>query len=250
LAKVNAISQEEMDDAVQAYQAASAAVAAAKATVEQAELNLGFTRIASPINGIAGIARAQIGDLVGPSTGELATVSTLDPIKVYYFVTEQAYINFTRLYSDESTRLERARQFEVELIMADGTVYPRRGQVYAVDRQINPTTGALRVAALFKNPGNALRPGEFARVRVKFDIRRGALLVPQRAVNELQGSFQVVVIGADNQAHFRPVKMGERVGRLWIIEEGVTAGERVVVEGLLKVREGMVVAPQPFAPGK
>ncbi len=246
LAKLNAISQQELDDAVQANLAANAAVTVAKAAVEQAQLNLGFTRILSPIEGIPGIAKAQIGDLVGPLTGELTTVSTLDPIKVYYSVTEQAYINFTRLFSDETIRTERSRQLELQLIFADGTTYPREGRVYAVDRQINPITGALRVEALFPNPGNALRPGQFARVRVKFDTRKGALLVPQRAVSELQGSYQIVVVGSDNKAHIRPVKVGERSGALWIIEEGLKPGERVVVEGIQKVKEGATVTPKPF----
>ena len=246
LAKVSAISQQELDDAVQANLAAKAAATAAKAAVEQAQLNLGFTRILSPIDGIPGIAKAQIGDLVGPLTGELTTVSTLDPIKVYYSVTEQAYINFTRLFSDETVRTERSRQLELQLIFADGTTYPREGRVYAVDRQINPSTGALRVEALFPNPGNALRPGQFARVRVKFDTRKGALLVPKRAVSELQGSYQIVVVGSDNKAHIRPVKVGERSGALWIIEEGLKPGERVVVEGIQKVKEGAAVTPKPF----
>jgi len=246
LAKVSAISQQELDDAVQANLAAKAAVTAAKAAVEQAQLNLGFTRILSPIDGIPGIAKAQIGDLVGPLTGELTTVSTVDPIKVYYSVSEQAYINFTRLFSDETIRTERSRQLELQLIFADGTTYPREGRVYAVDRQINPSTGALRVEALFANPGNALRPGQFARVRVKFDTRKGALLVPQRAVSELQGSYQVVVVDSDNKAHIRPVKVGERSGAMWIIEEGLKPGERVVVEGIQKVKEGAPVTPKPF----
>ena len=247
LATTKAISQEELDDAVQAQLAAAAAVASAKAAVEQAQLNLGFTKIVSPIDGIPGIARAQIGDLVGPSTGELTTVSTLDPIKLYYYVTEQAYINFTRLFSDEAVRNERARQLELQLIFADGSVYPREGRIYAVDRQINPATGALRVAALFPNPGNALRPGQFARVRVKFDTRKGALLVPQRAVSELQGAYQVAIVGNENKVHIQPVKVGERTHSEWIIEDGLKPGDRVVVEGLQKVREGTIVNPQPFA---
>jgi membrane fusion protein (multidrug efflux system) len=247
LATTKAISQEELDDAVQAQLAAAAAVASAKAAVEQAQLNLGFTKIVSPIDGIPGIARAQIGDLVGPSTGEFTTVSTLDPIKLYYYVTEQAYINFTRLFSDEAVRNERARQLELQLIFADGSVYPREGRIYAVDRQINPATGALRVAALFPNPGNALRPGQFARVRVKFDTRKGALLVPQRAVSELQGAYQVAIVGNENKVHIQPVKTGERTRSEWIIEDGLKPGDRVVVEGLQKVREGTTVNPQPFA---
>src|SRR5262249_5958627 len=151
-------------DAKQAQLAATATVASAKAAVQQAELNLGFTKIESPIDGIPGIALAQIGDLVGPSTGVLTTVSTLDPIKLYYYVTEQAYINFTRLFADETAHTDRTRQLELQLIFADGSVYPREGRIYAVDREINPATGALRIAASFPNPGNALRPGQFARV--------------------------------------------------------------------------------------
>jgi len=241
LVKDKAISQEEYDDAVQANLEAEAAVVAAQARVEQADLNLEFTRITSPIDGIASIANGQIGDLVGPTTGELTTVSTVDPIKVYYNVTEQAYINFTKLFATERDRYQRLGQLEIELILADGAVYPLKGKIYAADRQISPTTGALRVAALFPNPNNALRPGEFGRVRVKFDLASGALLVPQKAVTELQGAYQVVVVDADNKVHIQPVRIGERSGAFWIIQEGLHVGQRVVVEGLQRVREGMVV---------
>ena len=243
LVKDKAISQEEYDDAVQANLEAQAAVVAAKAQVEQAQLNLDFTKIKSPIDGIASIANGQIGDLVGPGTGELTTVSTVDPIKAYYNVTEQAYLNFTKLFLTESNRYERLRQLEIELILADGTTYPLKGKIYAADRQISPTTGALRVAALFPNPNAALRPGEFGRVRVKFDLATGALLVPQKAVMELQGSYQVAVVVADNKIHIQPVRVGERSGTLWIIQEGLHPGQRVVVEGIQKVREGTVVNP-------
>src|SRR5438093_5544638 len=246
LVKDKAISQEEYDDAVQANLEAKAAVVAAKAQVEQAELNLGFTRIISPIDGIASIANGQIGDLVGPGTGELTTVSTVDPIKVYYNVTEQAYINFTKLFATERDRYERLGQLEIELLLADGAVYPLKGRIYAADRQISPTTGALRVAALFPNPNNALRPGEFGRVRVKFDLAKGALLVPQRAVSELQGSYQVAVVEADNKIHIQPVRIGERSGALWIIQEGLHPGQSIVVEGIQKVKEGATVTPKPF----
>ncbi len=246
LVKDRAISQEEYDDAVQADLEAKAAVVSAKAQVEQAQLNLGFTKITSPIDGIASIAKAQIGDLVGPATGELTTVSTIDPIKAYYNVTEQAYINFTKLFSTETDRNERLKQLEIELILADGTVYPLKGRIYAADRQIGPTTGALRLEALFPNPGNALRPGEFARVRVKFDLKHDTLLVPQRAVSELQGSYQVAVVDGDNKIHVQPVRVGDRSGNLWMIEDGLRAGQRVVVEGIQKVREGMVVNTTSF----
>ena len=241
LVKDRAVSQEEYDDAVQANLEAKAAVVSAKAQVETAQLNLGFTKITSPINGIASIAKAQIGDLVGPASGELTTVSTINPIKAYYNVTEQAYVNFTKLFSTETDRIERLKQLGIELILADGTVYPLKGKIYAVDRQIGPTTGALRVEALFPNPGNALRPGQFARLRVKFEVKRDTLLVPQRAVTELQGSYQVNVVDAENRAHVQPVQVGERIGNQWVIADGLRAGQRVVVEGLQRAREGMLV---------
>src|SRR5213594_4098120 len=246
LVKDKAISQEEYDDAVQANLEAEAAVMSAKAQVEQADLNLGFTRIISPIDGIASIANGQIGDLVGPTTGELTTVSTVDPIKAYYNVTEQAYINFTKLFATERDRYERLGQLEIELILADGAVYPLKGRISAADRQISPTTGALRVAALFPNPNAALRPGEFGRIRVKFELASGALLVPQRAVMELQGSYQVAVVEADNKIYIQPVRVGERSGSLWIIQEGLKPGQRVVVEGIQKVKEGATVTPKEF----
>jgi membrane fusion protein (multidrug efflux system) len=220
----------------------------AKAQVEQAQLNLGFTRIVSPIDGIASIAKAQIGDLVGPSTGELTTVSTIDPIKAYYNVTEQAYLNFARLFTKENDRQKRLMQLEIQLILADGTVYPQIGRIYAPDRQIGPTTGALRLEALFPNPDSALRPGEFVRVRVKFDINRGALLVPQRAVSELQGTYQVAVVDRDNKVRIQPVRVGERSGSLWIIDQGLEPEQRVVVEGIQKIRDGVVVNPTTFVP--
>jgi len=241
LVKDKAVSQEEYDDAVQANLEAQATVVAAKAQVEQAQLNLGFTKIVSPIEGIASIANGQIGDLVGPTTGELTTVSTVDPIKVYYSVTEQAYINFTKVFATERDRYEQLGKFEIELILANGETYPLKGRIYAADRQISPTTGALRVAALFPNPNAILRPGQFGRVRVKFDLAKSALLVPQRSVSELQGSYQVAVVGPDNKVHIQPVRVGERSGTLWIIQEGLKPGERVVFEGTQKVREGTIV---------
>jgi RND family efflux transporter MFP subunit len=246
LVKDKAISQEEYDDAVQANLEAEAAVVSAQAQVEQAQLNLEFTKITSPIEGIASIAKAQIGDLVGPASGELTTVSTVDPIKAYYNVTEQAYVNFARRFMTESDRYLQLKQFEIELMLTDGTTYPLKGKIFAADRQISPTTGALRVEALFPNPGYALRPGQFARVRVKFDIKHDALLVPQRAVTELQGSYQVAVLAADNKIHIQPVRVGERSGNMWIIEDGLQPGQRVVVEGVQKVREGLTVITTNF----
>ena len=249
LVKDRAISQEEYDDAVQANLEAQAAVVAAKAQVEQAEVNLGFTRITSPIDGVASIATGQIGDLVGPGTGELTTVSTVDPIKVYFNVTEQAYINFTRLFETESNRYERLRQLEIQLILADGGLYPLKGNIYAADRQVSPTTGALRVAAQFPNPNYALRPGQFGRVHIKFALASGALLVPQKAVSELQGSYQVFVVNSENKVHIQPVHVGERIGIQWIIQEGLHPGDRIIVEGIQKVREGTVVNVTNAPPG-
>lgn len=248
LLKDRAVSEEEYDDAVQANLEAEAAVVSAKAQVEQAQLNLDFTRITSPIDGIASIAKGQIGDLVGPATGELTTVSTLDPIKAYYNVTEQAYISFTKRFSDEVDRLERLKQLEVQLILSDGSIYPHRGKIVAADRQIGATTGALRLEAIFPNPGYSLRPGEFIRLRVKWNTMHGALLVPQRAVSELQGAYQVDVVDADNTAHIQPVTVGERSGSLWIIDEGLKPGQSVVVEGLQRIRDGMAVNTTNFAP--
>lgn len=246
LVKDKAISQEEYDDAVQANLEAKAAVVSANAQVEQAQLNLGFTKITSPIDGIASIARAQIGDLVGPATGDLTTVSTVDPIKVYYNVTEQAYINFSKQFTTENDRYGRLRQLDIDLVLTDGSVYPLKGKIYAADREIGLTTGALRVEALFPNPGNSLRPGEFARVRVKLDLKKDSLLVPQRAVSELQGSYQVAVIDPENKIHIQPVRVGDRTGNLWVIEAGLHPGDRIVVEGSQKVREGVTVVTTNF----
>jgi membrane fusion protein, multidrug efflux system len=250
LVKDKAISQEEYDDAVQADLQAKAAVVSAQAQVEQAEINLGFTKITSPIDGIASIAKGQIGNLVGPSSGELTTVSMVDPIKAYFNVTEQAYIRFTKLYQGESDRSERLKQLEIQLILGDGSVYSHLGKIYAPDRQIGQTTGALRVEALFPNPDLALRPGQFARVKLKFEVEHNALLVPQRAVAELQGSFQVDEVDADNKVHIQAVQVGERQGSMWVIKDGLHLGDRIIVEGIQKVREGIPVNTTNYVAGQ
>jgi membrane fusion protein (multidrug efflux system) len=245
----NAVSKKDLDDAIGAEQSTLAAVIAARAAVENARLNLGFTRVTSLIDGMAGLAKAQVGDLVGPSAqgGELTTVSTINPIKVRYTVNEQAYIDFMRRFSSEAAGLEEARKLEIELFLADGTRYPFRGTFYAIDRQVDVRTGTLRVEALFPNPRHLLRPGQFGRVHVHIGTQKGALLVPQRAVTELQGSYQVAVVGPDNRVDIRPVKTGDRVGSFWVIDEGLKPGERVVAEGVQKVRQGVAVTPRPFA---
>jgi membrane fusion protein (multidrug efflux system) len=239
LAAQNAVSKRDLDNAVGTEEATHALVLEAQAAVDKAKLNLGFTKVTSPIDGIAGIAQAQIGNLVGPGQLEqLTTVSTIDPIKVYVPVSEQDYLK----------AMEKGRtnqKLPLELILADGSSYPQKGEIAFADRQVDVKTGTIRVAALFPNPGNLLRPGQFARIRATNEFRNGALLVPQRAVTELQGSYQVAVVGTDNKASIRPVKVAERIDSLWIITEGLKPGERVVAEGIQKVREGMPVIPKP-----
>jgi RND family efflux transporter MFP subunit len=247
LVKDKAISQEEYDDAVQANMESQAVVVSAKAQVEQAQLNLEFAKIISPIDGVPSFAKAQIGDLVGPTGGELTTVSTIDPIKAYFSITEQDYINFTRQFTTDSARNKQIKHVETELILPDGTVYPIKGKILAIDRSIGLTTGALRVEALFSNPNNALRPGQFVRVRVKADSNHNMMLVPCRAISELQGSYQVAVVDADNKIHIQPVRMGERSGNQCIIEDGLQPGQRIVVEGLQKIREGATVTTTNYA---
>lgn len=244
----NALSRKDLDDAIGVEQSTLAAVIAARAAVENAQISLGFTRVTSLIDGIAGLAKAQVGDLVGPAVqgGELTTVSTINPIKVYYTITEQAYIDFMRRFSSEATGLNAARLLDIELFLADESHYPYHGTFYAIDRQVNVRTGTLRVEALFLNPRNLLRPGQFGRVQVHLGTRKGALLIPQRAVTELQGGYQVAVVGADNRVDIRPVKAGERLGSLWVIDEGLKPGERVVAEGVQKVTKGVYVMPKPF----
>jgi membrane fusion protein (multidrug efflux system) len=254
LAKEQAVTQQALDNAVQTNFAAQAAVRAAKAQIEAAraqvdaaQLNLGFTKIVSLIDGIAGVAQAQIGDLVAP-TSLLTTVSTLDPIKVYFPVSEQGYLKYVKENPDAAKRAARSSQLALELILADGSHYPHRGTFAFADRQVDVRTGTLRLEGLFPNPGNVLRPGQFARVRAVLRTREGALLVPQRAVTELQGNYQVALVGNDNKVSIRPVKVGERVGTDWIIDEGLKQGERVVAEGIQRVKAGMTVNPKPFQP--
>jgi RND family efflux transporter MFP subunit len=226
--------------------AAGAAVQAAKATAETAQINLGFTRLTSPIDGIPGIAQQQVGSLVSPASPTITTVSTLDPIRVYFTVAEQEYLDFHRRYSTPTTVDAERKGLKLELILADGTVYPQNGTFYFADRQVDVRTGAIRVAGLFANPGNTLRPGQYGRVRTALRVQPGALLVPQRAVNELQGSYQIAVVDSENKVDIRFVKVGDRVGNLWLISDGLKPGERVVAEGVQKVRKGLQVRPKPY----
>jgi membrane fusion protein (multidrug efflux system) len=223
--------------------AAEAQVLAAQAGVEKAQLNLGFTKITSPIEGIAGIAKAQIGNLVGPgSVEELMTISAVNPIKCYISLSEREYLRT----QEEGTKRAGKGKIPLELILTDGSTYPLKGEFAFADRQVDVRTGTIRVAALFPNPKNILRPGQFSRVRAEMGIKKGALVIPQRAVTEVQGKYLVAVVSPENKVAVRPVKVGSWFGQLWVIEEGLKAGEKVVAEGTQKVRDGMAVSPKPF----
>lgn len=243
LARDKAVSQEELDDAVQAGLAADAQVTSAKANVEQAVLNLSFTHIASPIDGIAGLVKAQIGDLVGPATGVLATVSTVDPVKAIFQVSEQSYLEFWKL--EASSHVPPAG-LAFDLVLSDGSVYPLKGSFFAIDRAVDANTGTLSVVAEFPNPDDLLRPGQYARVRAVVGTEKGALLVPRRALNELQGSYQLATVDAGNHAHLVTATVGEPVGNLVAILGGLKPGDRVVVDGIQRVRDGALVNPLPF----
>jgi len=242
LAKLNAISRQDRDNAIGQARAAKAAVAAAKAAVRRAQINLSFTRITSPINGIAGMATAEVGDLVGPATNSiLTTVSTLNPIKVYVPISEQAYLEHVEA---EQRHEITPREFVFTMFLANGKQYPHKGRFYFLDRSVEVRTGTITVAVLFPNPGNVLRPGQFARVKVLTTILRGALLVPQKAVSELQGAYQVAVVTPARQVKIQPVTVGERYGTWWVISQGLQPREYVVATGVQKVKPGEKVSPQ------
>jgi membrane fusion protein (multidrug efflux system) len=248
LAKERAIPQAQLDNDIQANEAAVALVAAAEAQVEQARLNLSFTTVRSLIDGVAGMAKGQIGDLVGPTT-ILTTVSQVQPIKAYFAISEQEYLKLANRISAVTEGTKRAGgKRTLELTLSDGSLYPNKGWVVLADRQVDVKTGTIRMAGAFDNPGAILRPGMFGRVRAVTGVAKGALLVPQRSVVETQGSYSVVVVGPDNKASIRPVKTGERVGQMWVITDGVQAGEQVIAEGLQKAKEGTTVQPKQFKP--
>ena len=241
-------SAQERDTALQAAAAAKGDTEADQAAVKTAELNLEYTRVTAPIDGVAGFVTAQVGDLVGPTSGPLTTISQVDPIKAVVTAGEQGFTEFVTRYPDPEKREERLRNFEFELILGNGAVYPQKGKFYALDRNIDVKTGSIRFEVTFPNPGNLLRPGQFGRVRVVYDTKKGALVVPEEAVTELQGSYQVAVVGDDNKASIRPVKVGQRFGGMWEITEGLKPGERVIVQGAQKVQEGAAVTPKLWAP--
>jgi membrane fusion protein (multidrug efflux system) len=224
--------------------AAQAAVEAGQALVKRAELDLGWTRVTSPVDGVAGIANVQMGNLVGPSTPTpLTSVSQVDPIKVYFAISEQEYLRAKHISSTRQPMdlFDRSP----ELTLADGTVYPHRGRILLTDRQVDNNTGTIRLVAAFPNPGNLLRPGQYGRVRIQTSTKKGALLVPQSAVKEIQGGYQVAVVSADRKASIRPVKAAEKAGTMWVIDEGLKPSDQVVVEGIANVKDGTAVVPKP-----
>jgi membrane fusion protein (multidrug efflux system) len=252
LAKEQAIPQQDLDNAIQAnhaaqaqVQAARAGVEAAKAKVASAQLDVGFTKVVSLIDGIAAIAQAQIGDLVSQNT-LLTTVSTVDPIKVYFPVSEREYLEYVKDQADAAKRAAAEPQLQLQLVLADGSVYPQKGNFSFADRQVDVKTGTLRLQGIFPNPGNVLRPGQYARIRAVIKTAKGAMLVPQRSVTEQQGSYQVAVVNSNNTVEIRPVTVGDRVGMQWVIETGLKPGDRVVAEGIQKVRPGAIVNPKPL----
>ena len=254
LAKEQAASQQDLDNAVQNNLAAKATVETAKAQIatdeaalETAKINLEFTHLVAPIDGIAGQAQLQVGALVTPGSTPVTSVSTLDPIKVYFTVSEPQYLWWRKRFPTETSRLAADKALRLQLILADGSTYGHEGRFYFADRQVNVSTGAIRIAGLFPNPGNNLRPGGYAKVRAVISIQHGALLVPQRAVSELQGGYQVAVVDGNNKVNVRAVSVGDRVGARWIVTSGLNQGERVVAEGVQKVRTGARVNPKPFA---
>jgi RND family efflux transporter MFP subunit len=254
LAKEQAASQQDLDNSIQNNLAAKATVATAEAqiktaeaAVETARINLDFTRLTAPIDGIAGQAQLQVGALVNLSSGPVTSVSTVDPIKVYFTVGEPQYLAWRKRFPTETSREAADKNLHLELILADGSTYPNPGKFFFADRQVNESTGAIRLAGLFPNPGNILRPGGYGKVRAVTRVQQGALLVPQRSVTELQGAYQLAVVDDQNKVSIRTVTVGDRVGNQWVIADGLKPGDHVVAEGVQKVRPGMQVNAKPFA---
>jgi RND family efflux transporter MFP subunit len=253
LAKEEAASQQDLDNSVQNNLAAKATVETDQAqiktyeaAVETAKINLDFTHLIAPIDGIAGEAQLQVGALVSPGSGPVTTVSTVNPIRVFFTVSEPEYLAWRRRFPTDASRAAADKQLHLQLILADGSTYYHEGKFYFANRQVNESTGAIRLAALFPNPNNILRPGGYAKVRAVVRTQNDALLVPQRAVSDLQGTYQVAVVDDQNKVSIRPVEVGDRVGTDWVISKGLKLGERVVAEGVQKVRAGMQVNPKPF----
>jgi RND family efflux transporter MFP subunit len=248
LFKKQVISDQERDTATAAAEAGRANLEADEAAVQQAQLNLGYTKILAPIEGVSGFATNQVGDLVGPSTGPLTTVSQIDPIKAVVTTGEGPFTDFISRHPDPKERDVYVKSLQFELILGNGEVYPQKGKFYALDRSLDPKTGSIRYEVTFPNPGNMLRPGQFGKVRFVADMKKGAMVIPQEAVNDLQGSDQVAVVGNDNKVSIRPVKMGERIGAMWEVKEGLKPGDKVIVQGIQKAREGALVTVKEWIP--
>jgi RND family efflux transporter MFP subunit len=242
------ISDQERDTAIAAAGSSRANVEADEAAVEQAELNLGYTNVTAPIDGVAGFANNQVGDLVGPTTGPLTTVSQIDPIKAVVTAGEGPFTDFVSRHPDATERSAYVKSLEFDLILGNGEMYPQKGNFYALDRSLDPKTGSIRYYVTFPNPGNILRPGQFGKVRFVADMKKGAMVIPQEAVTELQGSYQVAVVSDESKVSIRPVKMGERIGAMWEVTEGLKAGDKVIVEGIQKAREGSIVTAKDWTP--
>lgn len=236
------ISDQERDTAVAAAGSNKANVQADEAAVKQAELNLGYAKVIAPIDGVVGFTNAQVGDLVSPTSGPLTTVSQIDPIKALVSAGEGPFTDVISRHPDPKERDAYVHSLKFELILSNGTVYPHKGTFYALDRSLDLKTGSIRYEVTFANPSGNLKPGQFGKIRFVADIKKNALIVPQEAVSELQGNYQVVVVDQDNKAHIRPVKMGERIGAMWEVTEGLKPNERVIVQGIQKAREGTPVA--------
>jgi membrane fusion protein, multidrug efflux system len=258
LAKEGAISKQELDDATQGnlsalaqVESAKAAVASAEAALETAKLNLGFSTIVAPIDGVAGIANAQVGDFISPqSTNPLTTISTINPILANFTPSEQEYLKAMReIEKAGETERQALGRLNWQLGLTDGSIYPLNGKFYALDRQVDISTGSILLQVEFPNPNNLLRPGGFGNIRTVGRIAQGALLVPQRAVTDVQGKYLIAVVGSDNKVNIRPVTVAEKVGDMWIISEGLKPGDRVVAEGTTKVSDGIHVNPRPYSPG-
>ncbi|MGB7437607.1 MAG: efflux RND transporter periplasmic adaptor subunit [Candidatus Acidiferrum sp.] len=234
-----AVSQAELDKAQSSERASAATVDADQAVLDNAKLNLGWTTVTSPISGIAGVAKVGIGDLMTPTT-VMTTVSSVNPIYVDISIAEQDYLRFTRAKSSKSSGQN------LDLILGDGTIFPHRGHMLFVNREVDSRTGTIQVRGEFPNPGNVLRPGQYARIRAVTELRKDALLIPQAAVSELQGVYQVGVVGHDNKVDIKLVKLGPQFGDMWVVESGLQPGDTVIVDGLQRVRSGMTVAPTPF----
>jgi membrane fusion protein, multidrug efflux system len=242
------ISDQERDTFFATADSTTANVEADDAAVKQAEINLGYTKITAPIDGVVGFANNQVGDLVGPTTGPLTTMSQIDPIKAVVTAGEGPFTDFVSRHPDATERNAYIKTLDFDLILGNGELYPHKGKFYALDRSLDPKTGSIRYYVTFPNPGNILRPGQFGNVRFVADMKKGAMVIPQEAVNELQGSYQVAVVGNDNKVSIHPVKMGERIGAMWEVTEGLKPGDKVVVQGLQKAREGSTVTVKDWTP--